>query len=279
MTVEFRPRVALASLSGRSDAEWARGAVPFAGAAFLGGIAIDEATREAAREMVDRDRDEFLPDDPVGFVDDQLGRLADVPLVAGFNVRTTSLPQLRSVATVCRDHDAILEINAHCRQAEVCAAGAGEALLRDPDRLCEQVRAASGTGAIVSVKVRTEVEGVNLPALAREVTDAGAAFVHVDAMDSEAVVGEVVEASDASVIANNGVRGRESVHEYLSYGADAVSVGRPSDDPTVLARVRDATAAWFEERGSGVGRGYGASEGRAGSTGGPPSEPQGGGPR
>ncbi|PSP42236.1 dihydropyrimidine dehydrogenase [Halobacteriales archaeon QH_2_66_30] len=245
MTVEFRPRVALASLSGRSDAEWARGAVPFAGAAFLGGIAIDEATREAAREMVDRDRDEFLPEDPV----------------------------------VCRDHDAILEINAHCRQAEVCAAGAGETLLRDPERLCEQVRAASGTEATISVKVRTEVEGVNLPALAREVTDAGAAFVHVDAMDSEAVVGEVVEASDASVIANNGVRGRESVHEYLSYGADAVSVGRPSDDPTVLARVRDATAAWFEERGSGVGRGYGAGEGRAGSTGGPPSEPQGGGPR
>jgi tRNA-dihydrouridine synthase len=43
------------------------------------------------------------------------------------------------------------------------------------------------------------------------------------------------------------VRDRESVHEYLSYGADAVSVGRPSDDPRVLRRVRQATQEWFDE--------------------------------
>ncbi|MEF8758121.1 MAG: dihydropyrimidine dehydrogenase, partial [Halobacteriales archaeon] len=73
----FQPRVALASLSGRSDADWARAATPFVGAAFLGGIAIDEATREAARELVARDRNEFLPPDPLAFVDDQLGELAD----------------------------------------------------------------------------------------------------------------------------------------------------------------------------------------------------------
>lgn len=268
MTVAFRPRVALASLSGQSDAEWAREAVPFAGAAFLGGIAIDEQTREAARTMVGRDRDEFLPPDPVAFVDRQLAALADTPLVPGFNVRAVTLDPLRAVADVCRDHDAILEINAHCRQDEMCAAGAGESLLQDTDRLCDQVAAASETSARVSVKVRTEVDGVDLPALASEVADAGASFVHVDAMDSEYVVREVVGATDAAVIANNGVRGRESVDEYLSDGADAVSVGRPSDDPTVLARVRDATEAWFEEQGGGGSRGFGAGEaGRAGAHG------------
>ncbi|MFB6084463.1 MAG: tRNA-dihydrouridine synthase [Halorientalis sp.] len=243
--LDFRPRVALASLSGESDAAWARAGSEYAGAAVLGGIALDEPTREAARDLVDRDRTEFLPADPVAFVDEQLAALADVPIRPGINVRTTDLGPLREVAAVCRDRDAVLEINAHCRQDEMCAAGAGERLLRDADRLCEQVSAAAETGATVSVKVRTEVEGVDLPALSERIEAAGADAVHVDAMDSEPVVGAVASATDLFVIANNEVRDRESVREYLEYGADAVSVGRPSDDPAVLERVRDATAAWF----------------------------------
>jgi len=35
------------------------------------------------------------------------------------------------------------------------------------------------------------------------------------------------------------------VREYLAHGADAVSVGRPSDDPVILRRVRAATEEWF----------------------------------
>ena len=241
----FEPRVALASLSGESDAAWARRGGPFAGAAFLGGIALDEPTREAARAMVGRDRTEFLPSDPVAFVDEQLRALSDVPISAGVNVRTTTLDPLRRVAEVCDRHRATVEINAHCRQEEMCAAGAGETLLGESDRLCEQVRAAAATGAAVSVKVRAEVPGVDLPALAAAVEEAGATAFHVDAMDSEPVIADVAGATDALVIANNGVRDAETVREYLEYGADAVSVGRPSDDPAVLGRVRAATEAYF----------------------------------
>jgi TIM-barrel protein len=241
-------RVALASLSGEADAAWAQAAADYADAAFLGGIALDEQTRDAARAMVDRDREEFLPDDPVAFVDDQLDGLSDTAIKGGFNVRTATLDPLRDVAAVCRDHDAIVEINAHCRQDEMCAAGCGQQLLSDTDRLREQVAAAADTGASVSVKVRAEVPDVALPEVAEVVSTAGADYIHVDAMDSEAVVAAVAQASDAAVIANNGVRDEASVTEYLEYGADAVSVGRPSDKPAVLARVRDATRAWFEER-------------------------------
>ncbi|MFB6166000.1 MAG: tRNA-dihydrouridine synthase [Haloarculaceae archaeon] len=246
MSLDFRPRVALSSLSGESDAEWARQGSAYAGAAFLGGIAIDGPTREAARAIVERDRTEFLPGDPVAFVDDQLASLADAPLLPGVNVRTTSVAPLREVAAVCRDRGAVLEVNAHCRQDELCAAGAGETLLADGDRLCEYVRAASATGATVSVKVRAAVGGVDLPSLAERLADAGADAIHVDAMDSEPVVADVVDsAPELFVIANNEVRDRESVREYLGYGADAVSVGRPSTDPRVLERVRDATREWF----------------------------------
>ena len=241
----FAPRVALASLSGESDADWAKASVRHVGAAFLGGIAIDEPTRDAARLMVDRERDEFLPDDPIAFMDDQLTELDDEFLRPGFNVRTTTLDPLRDAARVCARHDAILEVNAHCRQDEMCAAGAGEALLSDPDALCDQVAAATDAGAAVSVKVRAEVSGVHLPSLAKLLESAGADAIHVDAMDSERVVKDVVDATDLFVVANNEVRDRDTVFEYLAYGADAVSVGRPSRDPDQVRGIYSAVKEWY----------------------------------
>jgi len=249
--LRFEPRVAAASLSGESDAEWANAAAPHVGAAFLGGLAIDEPTRTAARETVaERDREEFLPVDPFAFADEQLQALADAPLVAGLNVRSSSLAPLEQIAEICADHDAICEINAHCRQDEMCETGAGQALLSEPGRLAAQVEAAAQAGPAVSVKVRTEVDGVDLPAVARRIEAAGADVIHVDAMDSEGVVAEIVAATELFVIANNGVRDRTTVREYLAYGADAVSVGRPSDRPAVLRRVREATKTWFESDGT-----------------------------
>ncbi|ELZ78283.1 dihydropyrimidine dehydrogenase [Haloferax larsenii JCM 13917] len=250
----FAPRVAVASLSGESDAEWARAAATHVGAAFLGGVAIDEAAQEAAEALVARDRSEFLTDGPIGFLDEQLTEVdaADAPdIFAAVNVRATTADPIGDAAAVCADHDAGLEINAHCRQDELCAVGCGEALLRDTDRLVAYVETAREAGAAVGVKVRAEVDGVDLPELAATLADAGADWIHVDAMDSEAVVADVVAAApDLFVIANNGVRDRETVREYLDYGADAVSVGRPSDNPEVLQRVRAATDEWFTEQAS-----------------------------
>jgi TIM-barrel protein len=260
----FEPRLALASLSGEADADWAEAGAEFAGAAFLGGVCLDAETRAAAREMVaERDRTEFLPDDPLAFLDAELSALADVPVRPAVNVRAVSPAPIAEAATVAAAHDAILEVNAHCRQDELCAAGCGESLLRETDRLYEYVSAAARTGVKgaaadagvgvaaapdVSVKLRAEVPGVDLVATCEAIEDAGASMVHLDAMDSESVVADVADATDLFVVANNGVRDRESVREYLDYGADAVSVGRPSDDPVVLERVRAAVDEWSQER-------------------------------
>ena len=250
----FEPRLALASLSGESDAAWARAVEEHVGAAFLGGVALDEPSRRAARQLVARDRTEFLPDDPIAFVDAQLTSLDDASLRAAVNVRSASRAPIHEVAEVCADHDALCEINAHCRQAELCAVGCGETLLRDAHRLCEYVETAAEAGATVSVKVRAEVPGVSLPDTARWVDAAGADVIHVDAMDSESEIADVASATDAFVIANNGVRDAATAHEYLDYGADAVSVGRPSDRPAVLERVRRAADEWFAEPENGTGR-------------------------
>jgi len=240
----FEPRLAVASLSGEADAEWALAAADHAGAAFLGGIALDEASREAAREIVARDREEFLPRDPLAFIDEQLGAVADADAAIrpGINVRATTKEPIREAAAICADHDALLEVNAHCRQDELCAVGCGERLLADTDRLADFVAVAAETGATVSVKVRAGVDGIDLVAVAERIEAAGTDAIHIDAMDSEPVVGDVAAATDLFVIANNEVRDRESVREYLAYGADAVSVGRPSRDPegAVFGRVAAA---------------------------------------
>jgi len=247
--------LALASLSGAADADWARAGAPYADLALLGGVALDADSRGAARELVARGREEFLPDDPLAFVDAQLTALDDAPIRAGVNVRSATVDPIREAAAACADHDAILEINAHCRQEELCAVGCGETLLRDTERLAAYVAAAAAAGATVSVKVRTEVDGVDLPATTRTLTDAGADAIHVDAMDSEPRIADVAAAApDAFVLANNGVRGRDTAWEYLAYGADGVSVGRPSDDPAVLERVARAVTDWERRERREVGR-------------------------
>lgn len=243
----FEPRVALSSLSGESDAEWAKQGSDWAGAAFLGGLALDEQTREAATRMVEgRDRSEFRPEDPLAFMETELAALADTNLRPAFNVRSVENSPFERAAKICTDHDAILEINAHCRQPEMTEIGAGQALLSDPERLAEKVETAAAVGATVSVKVRTEVDGVDLLSLSNRAVEAGADVIHVDAMDSESVVADLANETEAFIIANNEVRDRESVTEYLSYGADAVSVARPSTEPAVLERVGQAVDDWFE---------------------------------
>ncbi|WP_123620325.1 tRNA-dihydrouridine synthase [Halorubrum sp. CSM-61] len=248
------PFLVAASLSGASDADWARAAAPHVDAAVLGGIALDPASRAAARDLVARDRSEFLPEDPLAWIARQLDRLADDSLRPGVNVRSATVDPVREAAEICAERGAVCEVNAHCRQPELRAVGCGESLLRDADRLAEYVSAAAETGATTSVKVRAEVPDVDLVAVADAVADAGADWLHVDAMDSEAVVqeltagrttGEAERPRDGlTVIANNGVRGRATVAEYAAYGADAVSVGRPSERPPALSRVADAVAVW-----------------------------------
>ena len=240
--------VALASLSGVADADWARAGADEAELAFLGGLAVDERTRTAVRKLRARDRQEFLPPDPFDWIDEQLTALSDASLRPGVNVRATEPEPIRRAARICARHDAVLEVNAHCRQAEMCAVGCGERLLADTPRLADYVAAAAETGATTSVKLRAEVDGVDLPATARRLADAGADLLHVDAMDTEGVIALVADAApSATVIANNGVRDRRTVREYLACGADAVSLGRPSDDPRVRRRVHAAVREWADE--------------------------------
>ncbi len=247
-TVPFAPAVAIASLSGEADARWASAVDEYIGAAFLGGISLDTASRAAARDLVRRGRNEYLPEDPFSFIESQLDAIESVSVRPGFNLRSATVQPLERAAQICADRGAIAEINAHCRQPELCEAGCGEALLAEPERLQNYVATAAATGADVSVKLRTELSDVDLKATARLIQNAGGSMIHVDAMDSEPMVGTIAEATDIAVIANNGVRDRDTAYTYLEHGADAVSVGRPSNDPEVMSRVAAAVDGYPDEQ-------------------------------
>lgn len=235
---QFQPRLALASMSGDSNAEWAKVRSKWVGAAFLGAFNLDEETLGAASEMVGRGRTEFLPDDPWRFLNRELEKSHELDLVVGANVRSVEPERIHRAGRICAEYGCLLEINAHCRQSEMVDIGCGQQLLRSPQRLRDYVQAAAESDVLVSLKGRFEVDGADPVDTMNRAVEWGADIIHVDAMDSEPLVAEI---EAPFLIANNGVRNRKDVEEYFGFGADAVSVGRANNEPFLkkLSRVVD----------------------------------------
>jgi TIM-barrel protein len=230
-----------ASLSGVADRRWAQQVAPLVSRAMLGGIAVDRQARAAARALRGRGRSEFIPADPATWIAEMTRTPRPVPM--GVNVRAGTPQAVRTVTAAIDTAAVWVELNAHCRQPEMCAAGVGEQLLRDRRRLAELIAVGADSGARMGVKVRAEVPDVDLVAVARDVEAAGGAFIHVDAMDDPGAVARIAGATGVQVIANNGIRSREDVISARAAGAAAVSVGRPTTDLQALAQVARSCAA------------------------------------
>lgn len=235
MTAGTIQGLALASLSGESDADWALKRQEWIDVAFLGGLALDETTQEAARSMVQRGRDEFLTSAPFDWIREQFRKLEDTRVRPAVNVRASSPQPLERAARAVGEFDGILEINAHCRQPEMIEAGSGHALLRNSDRLWEYLDAARRCDVDVSLKARFEVPGVDGVNLVNRAAEKGLAYLHIDTMDSEPLLREV---TGATVIANNGVREPKDLETMAEYGAGMVSVAR-GDRPEILSTLRE----------------------------------------
>jgi TIM-barrel protein len=242
----FRPRLALASMSGDSHADWVAERVDWIGAAFMGAFNLDRETLEVARSMVDRGRTEFLPGDPWRFLNEQLSQASELDCVVGANVRAVDPESIHRAGERCAAHGALLEINAHCRQKEMVNLGCGQQLIRDKTRLRDYVQAGAESEATVSLKGRFEVEGADPVRVLNRAVEWGVDCLHVDAMDSEPLIDRL---KAPFLIANNGVRDRDDAEEYFHYGADAVSVGRANNEP-FLKSLSSAVRELAPERSS-----------------------------
>lgn len=127
----------------------------------------------------------------------------------------------------------VVEINAHCRQKELVESGFGQALMNDPDGIHSLVKdTVEGCSKKVSVKIRANVDGVNYSKLLKAIEDAGAHYLHVDAMKpgyncaDYDFVSWVKRNTNTFVIGNNSINDIVSARKMLSSGADGISIAR-----------------------------------------------------
>ena len=236
--------IATAPMAGITDSRFAA-KFSNAGLIVLGGYNLDERTNEAARKEMVRGRFEFVSDDPMNFLKQELEVSKDLTTIA-VNVRASSQEPFVQAAHLAKTYGAILEINAHCRQPEMLELGAGEALLRDVPRLCEYIREIKKTGVVLSVKTRANV--VNDVELAKAIEKAGADIIHIDAMHPQGVdigvIKRIRNSTDLFIIGNNSIVDLESVKEMFSRGADMVSVARGVlEDPGLIDHLVDEMSA------------------------------------
>lgn len=238
--LSFKNPIALAPMGGITDSRFANEFAKDAGLVILGGYNLDAATNLAASEMAKRGRKEFVSDEPLKLIENELGSVKTESVVA-INVRSSTLEPLIEAARMAKNANAIIEIDAHCRQPEMTRIGVGEVLLRDLSKLQDTIRKVKATGAIVSVKVRTNV--VDNIKMAKAIEDAGADILHVDAMkkgsgaDME-TIRKIRDATRLLLIGNNSVTDFDSAKEMFTRGADMVSVGRGvMEDPSLISSL------------------------------------------
>ncbi len=238
--LSFKNPIALAPMGGITDSQFANEFAKDAGLVILGGYNLDAATNLAASEMAKRGRKEFVSDEPLKLIENELGSVKTESVVA-INVRSSTLEPLIEAARMAKNANAIIEIDAHCRQPEMTRIGVGEALLRDLSKLQDTIRKVKATGAIVSVKVRANV--VDNIKMAKAIEDAGADILHVDAMkkgsgaDME-TIRKIRDATRLLLIGNNSVTDFDTAKEMFTRGADMVSVGRGvMEDPSLISSL------------------------------------------
>ncbi len=238
--LSFKNPIALAPMGGITDSRFANEFAKDAGLVILGGYNLDAATNLAASEMAKRGRKEFVSDEPLKLIENELGSVKTESVVA-INVRSSTLEPLIEAARMAKNANAIIEIDAHCRQPEMTRIGVGEALLRDLSKLQDTIRKVKATGAIVSVKVRANV--VDNIKMAKAIEDAGADILHVDAMkkgsgaDME-TIRKIRDAIRLLLIGNNSVTDFDTAKEMFTRGADMVSVGRGvMEDPSLISSL------------------------------------------
>lgn len=238
--LSFKNPIALAPMGGITDSQFANEFAKDAGIVILGGYNLDAATNLAASEMAKRGRKEFISDEPLKLIENELRSVKTESAVA-INVRSSTLEPLIEAARMAKNANAIIEIDAHCRQPEMTKIGVGKALLRNLSKLQEIIRKVKATGAIVSVKVRANV--IDDIKMAKAIEDAGADILHVDAMkkgsgaDME-TIRKIRDATRLLLIGNNSVTDFDTAKEMFTRGADMVSVGRGvMEDPSLISSL------------------------------------------
>jgi TIM-barrel protein len=202
----------------------------------IGGYNADQNAINAGLKIIKRGRSEFdvAKEELVHHIKDEvkfIKKQNHYNSLVSVNLRASSPDPIIEISKI-PELD-VVEINAHCRQQELVESGCGQALLNDPAMLHDFTSTVvENCKKKVSVKIRANVPGVDEVMVAKAVDDAGADYIHVDAMKpgfncaDYNVIESIKKNVDIFIIGNNSIRDLRSARLMLSSGADGISIAR-----------------------------------------------------
>ena len=225
----------VAPMAGITDADFLNKVIPFGfNVATLGGYSLDEPTLEASKNIVERGRKEFVfpLDNIYNHIESEVASIkkAHNNVKVSANVRATTPQPIIDVGKI-KDLD-IVEINCHCRQEEILTVGCGQQMLFRSDLKDFISNIVDNVSCEVSVKIRANVEGIDTFDVAGIIEDAGADYLHIDAMKKgvfEADWGlleKICNNVGIKVIGNNSVNSKSNVEKMIKTGVSGFSIAR-----------------------------------------------------
>ena len=222
-------------MAGITDAEFLNKVIPYGfDVVTLGGYSLDEKTIEASQKIIERGRKEFHfeLDEIIPHIKKEVNLIkkAHPDVLVSANVRST-VPEPIIEASKINDLD-IIEINCHCRQEEIIAIGCGQEMLKRPDLSDYISQIVDNSKSEVSVKIRGNVPDIDNLQVAKTIEDAGADYLHLDAMDPNVfdadwkLLENVCSNTNIKVIGNNSVDSAEKIRKMYQCGVYGFSIAR-----------------------------------------------------
>lgn len=224
----------VAPMAGITDASFLNKVIPYGfNVATLGGYSLDQPTIDASRKIIERGRKEF--DFPVNeifaHIEDEVNSIKNLhdDVKVSANVRATTPQPIVEVGNI--PNLDIVEINCHCRQEEILAIGCGQEMLNRDDLSDFISQVVDNVESEVSVKIRANVDGIDTLETASLIEDAGADYLHIDAMKKGAdadweLLTEICNNVNIKVIGNNSVNSRSNLEKMIETGVDGFSIAR-----------------------------------------------------
>ena len=225
----------VAPMAGITDADFLNKVIPQGfNVATLGGYSLDEPTIEASKKIIERGRKEFdFPLDEIfTHIENEVNSIKKVHgnVKVSANVRSTTPQPIIEVGNI--ENLDIVEINCHCRQDEIVAIGCGQEMLNRADLKDFISQVVDNVESEVSVKIRANVDGIDTLKIAGLIEDAGADYLHIDAMKKgvfEAdweLLRKICNNVNIKVIGNNSVNSQANLEKMIDTGVDGFSIAR-----------------------------------------------------
>jgi len=228
----------LAPMAGITDGSFALKLIPHGfDVVSIGGYNTDNKTIEAGEKILERGRNEFnIPEeDLISYIESEVNIIKDKypEIKVSANLRATSPDSIIEISKI--NNLDIIEVNAHCRQKEFLAIGCGQKMLNNSDKLnnfVSEIVKKVKQKQKVSVKVRANVQGVDSINIAKTVENAGADYLHVDAMKPGVfatdidIINKISNETSIFIIGNNSITDIESGKMMINAGASGISIGR-----------------------------------------------------